>query len=77
MHHVWERGEKHTGFWRGNLSEGDHLEDGRILLKWIFERRDGGQNWDVLGNLKYCSIKILRVQVLPVDVRLSLRFCFY
>jgi hypothetical protein len=40
------RGEVHTGFWWGDLSEGDHLEDPgievRIILKWIFKKWDGG-----------------------------------
>jgi hypothetical protein len=35
------RGEVHTGFWWGDLREGDNLEDadidGRIILKWIFQ----------------------------------------
>jgi hypothetical protein len=39
-------GEVQTEFWLGNLKEGDKLEDsgvdGRIILKWIFERLDGG-----------------------------------
>ena len=39
-------GKMHTGFWWGNLGEGDHLEDsdvdGRIILKWIFDRWDEG-----------------------------------
>jgi hypothetical protein len=47
------------------------------IIKMDIREEGWGQNWDVLGNLKYCSIKIFRVQVLPVDVRLSLRFCFY
>jgi hypothetical protein len=42
MWHVRVRGEMHTG----KLREGDYLEypgvDGRIILKWIFEKLDGG-----------------------------------
>jgi hypothetical protein len=35
----------HAGFWWGNLREEYHLKDpgvdGRIILKWIFNKRDG------------------------------------
>ena len=48
---VRERGEAYTGFWWGNLSERDHLGDpgvdGRIILRWIFRKRDvGGHGLD-------------------------------
>jgi hypothetical protein len=46
VQHAWVRGEVHTGFWWEDLREGDHLEgpdvDGRIILKWIFKKWDGG-----------------------------------
>jgi hypothetical protein len=40
----------HTGFWRGNLRERDHLEepgiDERIILRWNFRKWDGGHGLD-------------------------------
>ena len=36
-------------FWLGNLGERNHLEDpgvdGRIILRWIFRKWDGGMDW--------------------------------
>jgi len=41
-----------TGVYRvlvGNLRERDHLKgpgvDGKVILKWIFEKWDGGMDW--------------------------------
>jgi hypothetical protein len=40
------RGEVYTRFCWRNLRERDHLEDpgidGRIILRWIFRKLDGG-----------------------------------
>jgi hypothetical protein len=39
----------HILFWWGNLREVDQLEDsgidGRIILKWILRKCDGGLDW--------------------------------
>jgi len=44
------RGKVHTGFWWGNLREGDHLEgpgiDGKIILRWILRKLDGRHGLD-------------------------------
>jgi hypothetical protein len=51
VEHVARMGkaEVHTGFWLGDMREGDHLQDPgvdeRIILKWIFKKRDGGLDW--------------------------------
>jgi len=48
---VWGREEVYTGFfWWGYLRKRDHLEDpgvdGRIILRWIFRKWDGGHALD-------------------------------
>jgi hypothetical protein len=49
MWHVWGTGEVDTGLWWGELVERGHFEDpgigGRIILKWIFKKYEGGVDW--------------------------------
>jgi hypothetical protein len=46
---VWEKGEVHTGVWRGDLRQRDHLEDFcidmGITLTRIFKKCCGGMDW--------------------------------
>jgi hypothetical protein len=48
MWHVWGR-EVHTRFWWGYLRERAHLEDpgvdGRVILRRIFRKWNGGMDW--------------------------------
>jgi hypothetical protein len=49
MKHVWGKRKVRTGFWWGDLREGDHLgdpgKDVRIRLKLILKKWDGGMDW--------------------------------
>ena len=54
--HLGETGEMGAGFWWVELSEREQLEDlgvdGRIILKRIFEKRDG----EALSQFIWCRI---------------------
>jgi hypothetical protein len=40
MWHGWKRRELFTGFWWGNLKEGDHFEEEeRLILKWALNMK--------------------------------------
>jgi hypothetical protein len=49
MKHEWGNGGLLTGFWLGDLRKRRHLEDlgkdGRIILKCVFKKYDGGKDW--------------------------------
>jgi hypothetical protein len=46
----------YTGFWLGGLREGNHFGDtdidGRVILRWIFRKWDGGYGLDRDGSGK-------------------------
>jgi hypothetical protein len=50
MWHVWATGEVHTGFGLGDLGEREQLVDlgveGRLILKWIFNKWDARHGLD-------------------------------
>jgi hypothetical protein len=60
MWHAVERGEMHTRIWRVNFREKGQLEhqgvDGRLILNWIFKKKDG-RTWIGLTWLRIETIE--------------------
>ena len=86
MWHVWETAEVHKGFWWGDLTERDHLEnsgiDERMILIFIFKKWDGeawiGLIWLRIGKGGRClwMHKIQGISWLAEDLLASQeRFC--
>ena len=50
MWHAWGIGDVYAGFWWGIPRARDHLEDldadGRIILRWLFGKWNGGHGLD-------------------------------
>jgi hypothetical protein len=67
---MWGRGQVRTGFWWGNLKEGENLDDlggdGRMILRWMFKKCAGGVDW---MDLVECRDKWQT----PVNVVMNLR----
>ena len=51
---MYGEGDEYSGLWWGNLRQGEHLEgpgvDGRIILRWIFRKRNGGHGLNRSGS---------------------------
>jgi hypothetical protein len=49
MWHVWRTGEVHTGFWCGDVTKSDHLENPgvvrRKILQLILKKENGDGAW--------------------------------
>ena len=66
---MWGRGEAYTGYWWGNLNEGDHLGDpdvdGRIILIWMFRKCFSGdeiEKTEMGGACSACGGEERRIQ---------------
>jgi len=65
MCHVLQTVEVHTGFWWAGVRERNHLEDsgihGRIGLKWIVRKWDGGHDFIYALLMSSNSLKLIKI----------------